>query len=132
VRSRELPPDDAHDAPGGKPEDQDKGPGQEYVQRQEQPAEFHAQSVLEDQKAESPGGALAHRIAQDDARMPGDQLFVNLEPNADRKPAGQRKSQDQGLLLRGQVEQVIQKMPVQGNPRDIGYLEGHRGQDDFR
>jgi hypothetical protein len=124
-----LAADHADRAARREPENQQKGPRQRGVQHQKEAAEVHPHGVLEHQQAEGARSALANRIAQDRARMPGIELLVDFQPQPDRHPSDEREAQGQDLLLRCQIEK---KMPVLGSADPVGNLKSQRSQDDVR
>ena len=59
--------------------------------------------------------------------MPGIQLFVDFQPQADGDPADQREAQHQRLALHRQVEHVFQ---VQQGARLVSRLKRQGSQED--
>ena len=127
VRRRKLAPDHAHHASRGQAEEQQQDPGVHREENQKEAAQVQAEDIFEDDQAQRAIGALPGRVAQDHARIPDIELFVDFQPEADRDPRRQGKGEHQGLALHSQIERALE---MQHHARLIGRFKCQRGQED--
>ena len=91
----ELPAHDADDARGVDPEEAQKDPGVGGEYQNKGAADIQAQHILRQHQADGSQNALPESVTQDYAGMRRVELFIDVEPVADRQPRYDRYQQKQ-------------------------------------